>query len=112
MELQARAYDIYSKLAKENPSKYDTNTAWTLNLLAITHYSQGLKEQAIKENLKATKIYETLAKGTNTHTVSLEWSKSIYNLLLNDSHIDFDCSIQSMDIYISDLLRRSRRHLL
>lgn len=112
VELQARAYDIYSKLAKENPSKYDTNTAWTLNLLAITHYSQGLKEQAIKENLKATKIYETLAKGTNTHTVSLEWSKSIYNLLLNDSHIDFDCSIQSMDIYISDLLRRSRRHLL
>ena len=112
-ELQARAYDIYSKLAKENPSKYDTNTAWTLNLLAITYYSQGLKEQAIKENQKATKIYETaLAKGTNTHTVDLEWSKSIYNLLLNDSPIDFDCSTKAMDIYISDLLRRSRRHLL
>lgn len=112
-ELQAKAYDIYSKLAKVNPSKYDTNTAWTLNLLAITHYSQGLKGQAIKENQKATKIYETaLAKGTNTHTSALEWSKSIYNLLLNDYPIDFYCLIQAMDIYISDLLRRSRRHLL
>ena len=112
-ELQTRAYDIYSKLAKENPSKYDTNTAWTLNLLAITYYSKGLKEQAIKANQTATKIYEaTLSKGTNTHTVALEWSKSIYNLLLNDSSIEFDCSIKAMDIYISDLLRRSRRHLL
>ena len=112
-ELQSKAYDIYSKLAKENPSKYDTNTAWTLNLLAITHYSQGLNEQAIKENQKATKIYETaLAKGTNTHTVALEWSKAIYNLLLNKYPIDFYCSAQAMDIYISDLLRRSRRHLL
>lgn len=111
--LQTRAYDIYSKLAKENPSKYDTNTAWTLNLLAITYYSKGLKEQAIKANQTATKIYETaLSKGTNTHTVALEWSKSIYNLLLNDSPIEFDCSIKAMDIYISDLLRRSRRHLL
>ena len=111
--LQTRAYDIYSKLAKENPSKYDTNTAWTLNLLAITYYSKGLKEQAIKANQTATKIYETaLSKGPNTHTVALEWSKSIYNLLLTDSPIDLNCSSQAMDIYISDLLRRSRRHLL
>lgn len=114
-ELQTRAYNIYSRLAKENPSKYNTNTAWTLNLLAIIHFCKGLYEQAITENQMATRIYESIAiNNTHIHDNSIEWSQSIFNLLSKrDNTISIaHCSSQALDIYITDLQRRSRRHIL
>ena len=113
--LQMRAYSIYLKLSEKNPVKYNSNVAWTLNSLAIINWRKGHIEQAVEKNKRAYRIYSQLIPDKSlAYKEAIEWTNSISELLVAKEPYTLlqDCLERSLNIYISDLQRRTRRHLL
>lgn len=113
--MQMRAYTIYLSLSEKNPIKYNSNVAWTLNYLSIINWRKGHIEQAIEKNRQAYNIYNQLY-GTKqlAYNEAITWTNMISDLL-TDKNAETSlckCLESSLSIYISDLQRRTRRHLL
>lgn len=113
--LQMRAYAIYLKLSEQNPVKYNSNVAWTLNSLSIISWKMGDVDQARERNHQAMCIYDQIGNNTSgVNSDAKEWSKLVEKMFTAEytDEMFSDCLDRSLDIFISDLYRRTRRHLL
>lgn len=113
--MQMRAYTIYLSLSEKNPVKYNSNVAWTLNYLAIINWKKGHIEQAIENNRQAYNIYNQLyASKPLAHNDANTWTNMISDLITEQNYEISLCKCleSSLSIYISDLQRRTRRHLI
>lgn len=94
---------------------YNGNVAWTLNYLSIINWRKGHIEQAIEKNRQAYNIYNQLyANKQSAYNEAMTWTNMISDLLTEkNAEISLcKCLEYSLSIYISDLQRRTRRHLL
>ena len=113
--MQMKAYTIYLSLSEKNPVKYNSNVAWTLNYLAIINWKKGHIEQAIENNRQAYNIYNQLyASKPLAYNDAITWTNMVSDLIAEQNcEVSLcKCLESSLSIYISDLQRRTRRHLI